>query len=115
MSIKAIQKALKQRISDEFQDGDVIRWKMQEQAPIVWVPRSISGSVTIRQTDGPPTYAYAAIKTPVGWVTTSWARGGKWDARLKIGPRLSFEELLEVFRDKDCSEIEFASAWEKVS
>lgn len=85
MGIKAIKKALKAKTTDEFEVGDVIQWTMRFEV------------------DGIE-YRYAAIKTAIGWVTTSRVRG-------TVGQVLAFNDLLEVISRAETGEVMVATEW----
>lgn len=84
MSIKAIKEARKAKPRDRFENGTVIRWT--------------SGG----------RYNYAAIKTPVGWVTT--AR----EYNRHCPQTCSFETLVDVLSASDVTDVEIAQTWRSV-
>lgn len=83
-AIKALSKALK-KSADLFADGDVIRWVA---------------------THGDTPYTYAAVKSPLGWYTTSRTRS--------VGQVLTYTELIDVLGRFEVSAVEFSSGWTAV-
>jgi len=73
---------------DSFAVGDVIRWKSDA---------------------GYNVFLYAALKTPVGWVTTSRS-GNRF-----VPQTLDFDELLEVMGRSETLEIAVATDWEQIT
>lgn len=84
MSMKAVKDAVKKSRKDKFEIGDVIRWTASN------------------------TYTYAAIKTAVGWVSTSRYDNGY------VKSTMTFDELLEVIARAETSEVFVATAWEAI-
>jgi hypothetical protein len=83
MSLKELKKAVK-KSKDDFATGTVVRWVASDR------------------------YTYAAIKTPVGWVTT--ARYGN----SFVPQTLDFDGLLDIVARAETSKVEVATAWEAV-
>lgn len=84
MSLKALKKALKNKNRDDFPLGAVIRWVA-------------SGR-----------YTYAAIKSPVGWFTTS--TGNPFTPQI-----LDFDGLVEVLSRAETTDVEYATEWTPVT
>lgn len=85
MSIAAIQEVLAKSHKDTFELGTVLRWT--------------SGGK----------YLFAAIKSPVGWFTTSQS------PHSPIAGILTFNELLEVMARPDITEVMVAQEWSSIS
>ena len=81
MSIKAVQEALAKSHKDNFELGTVLKW-----------------------TSGVK-YVFAAIKTPVGWYTTSQS------PRSPIAGILTFDELLDALSRPDATDVMVAQVW----
>jgi hypothetical protein len=79
--LKALRKALKSKTTDRWAEGTVIRWT--------------SGG----------RYTYAAIKTAVGWYTTSGFNNGY------VPKTLSYEDLIEILAKSISSDIAIATEW----
>lgn len=77
---EALTAALKERNADPFDYGDVIRW--------------IAGG----------RYTYAAVKTPVGWFTTS--------ANSFVPKTIDYSELVELLAEG--TDVEVATDWRKI-
>lgn len=85
MSMKALQKALKNKVVDNFDTGTVIRWKA-------------SG-----------TYDYAALKAGNGqWYTTAASYN------TFVPQILDFESLVEILAKSENDEIVVSSEWAAV-
>lgn len=82
MSLKTLKKALENKLTDDFEVGDVIRWYA-------------SGK-----------YLYSALKTEVGWFTS--AR----DYNPFVPQRVSFDELVEILQRSETSDIAVSTGWE---
>ena len=82
MSIEKLREVLAAKVTDSFEEGDVIRW--------------VASS----------TCNYAAIKTPVGWFTTASEYNGF------VAQRVSWEDLLEILQRADVSAVSVATEWE---
>lgn len=82
MGLQELKKALNDSKKDTFAEGSVVRWTKMEK------------------------YSYAALKTSVGWYTTS-AVG--W-----VPKQVTFEELLEILTAADVSEVKVSTQWEDV-
>lgn len=78
----ALAEHLREKVRDMFKVGDVIRW--------------IGGG----------RYNYAAIKTGVGWYTTS--------NNAYVPKVMNFADLMEYLNSADVSEISFAATWRDV-
>lgn len=81
--VTQLKEVLKEKIVDPFDMGDAIRWVSAER------------------------YTYVAVKTPVGWYTTS---------NNYIIPKIldSYEELAEILNRSDVSDIYIATEWTRV-
>jgi hypothetical protein len=78
MSMEALREAAN-KTKDTFSTGTVVRWVAKDR------------------------YTYAALKTPVGWYTTS-----------SVGPIpkvISFDKLLEIVAREETSDVAVASSW----
>lgn len=84
MSVKALKEAVKRAARDKFEVGDVVRWTSAGR------------------------YTYAAIKTEIGWFTTS-RYGNPFVAQV-----LDFDELLEVIARSETTDVAYASVWTEV-
>jgi hypothetical protein len=84
-AVRDLKKALKNKVTDRFKTGDVIRWKA-------------AGF-----------YSYAAIKTPVGWYTTASNRAAAY-----VGQVVSFDKLLEILNRSETTDIQVATEWEDI-
>jgi hypothetical protein len=85
MSIQALKQAVADSKGD-FEDGTVIRWRASDR------------------------FAYAVIKTPVGWFST--ARPG--NGFIPSSP-MTFPELVEVIGRAETSDVEVATAWTPIA
>lgn len=85
--LKAVVEAVSSSPSnrDDFAVGDVIRWVR-------------SG-----------TYTYAALKTPVGWFTTSRLSSNPYVPKV-----VSFGELLDCLSDPETSDVCVAAEWHQI-
>ena len=90
MSMKSLKKAVSEKPKDNFEMGTVIRWESDA---------------------GYNVFLYAAMKTPVGWATTS-RTGNNY-----VPQNLTFDELLEVLGRTEVQDVMVArgDAWEPVS
>lgn len=85
MSMEALRSALANKVTDQFQAGDVIRWTALGR------------------------YTYAAIKISDGrWYTTAAANNGY------VNKILTFNELVDVLARAESTDIALASSWETV-
>lgn len=75
-------------MEDRYPDGTIIRWISSEK------------------------YTYGALKTPVGWYSTSASRGGVVTSQ--VPQIMSFETLVGILSHKASSQVEVAVAWEPV-
>lgn len=80
--IKLLRKALEDKVTDLWPAGTVIRWTASDR------------------------YIYVAVKTPVGWFTTS--RSGN----SFVPQQMDYEGLVEVLARSETSNIEVATTWE---
>lgn len=85
-AIKSLRKDLKEKVTDKFEVGTVLRWT------------------------GGGRYTYAAIKTNIGWFTT--ARG--YDGNGIVAKVYEYDELVEMLAKGDITNLEVATAWEAV-
>lgn len=85
-AIEGLRKALKKKVTDRFEVGDVIRW-------------TAAGR-----------YCYAAIKTDVGWFTT--ARG--YNGNGMVAKVYEYDELIDVLSRGEASDIRVAIEWEAI-
>jgi hypothetical protein len=86
-AVKGLKKALKDKASDRFETGDVIRW-------------TAAGK-----------YSYAAIKTPAGWYTTASALA------VRVGKMpfvLDYDGLLDVLNRAETTDIKIATEWKDI-
>lgn len=81
MGMKFLREAVEKAKRDTFEEGTVIRW--------------IGGG----------RYTYAAIKTPIGWVSTSRYDNGF------VPKTMDFETLLEVLGRADNTDVEVSTGW----
>lgn len=86
--LDAIRKAREGVQRDDFAVGDVIRW-------------------TMTYPNADKVYVYAALKTPVGWFTTSRAYG-------HVPQGMDFQSLVEVLASPGAAGIEYATAWSSI-
>jgi len=84
MGMKSLKAARKRATADKFEEGTVIRWLA-------------SGK-----------YLYAAMKTPVGWVSTSRYNNGH------VPITMTFDELLEVLSRSEVTEVVVSETWTQV-
>lgn len=80
--IEKLQDELSKRTTDPFETGDVIRW--------------LSGG----------RYHYAALKTPVGWFTTSAS-----DYNVFVPKQVEYEELVDILAKANATDVLLASGW----
>lgn len=85
MSVKALRKALKNKVVDEFEVGAVIRW-------------TSSGR-----------YVYTAVKSPIGWFTSA-AEYNRYVPQI-----VDFDTLVEILARAETSNVEVASSWEPIT
>ena len=83
-AVEQLKKAIGDKITDPFANGDVIRWV------------------------GGGRYTYAAIKTSAGWFTT--ARYGN----VFVEAVYDYESLAEMLAKGDATDIEVATEWMSV-
>lgn len=86
--IEALREALKDKVSDTFEVGDVIRW--------------LSGGK----------YTYAALKTPVGWYTTARLFHGQADGNGWVNQVYTYEGLLEMLARAEVTNVQVSTGWE---
>lgn len=85
MGMEALRKALADKITDQFEVGDVIRWRALDR------------------------YDYAALKAGNGmWYTTASFTNGF------VAKVLTFDELIEVLARSESTDVMLASQWERV-
>lgn len=84
MGLKALRKALKNKVVDEFETGTVIRWLASDR------------------------YTYVAVKTPVGWYTSAKVYNDF------VPQVVDFDELTEILSRSETSNIEVAESWTPV-
>jgi hypothetical protein len=82
--LKELRKALKDKKTDQFEIGTVLRWEAAGR------------------------YTYAALKTPVGWFTT--AR----DFNHYIDQVLDFDGLVKILLRPEVTDIVVATEWEDI-
>lgn len=80
VAIAGLRKALSKVQRDQFPVGEVIRWTSADR------------------------YTYAAIKTPVGWYTTS--------NNCIVEKMMDYEELVETLGRDDVTDVQIAKEWE---
>lgn len=85
-AIESLRKDLKEKVTDKFEVGTVIRWT------------------------GGGRYSYAAIKTSIGWFTT--ARG--YDGNGIVNKVYDYEDFVEMLAKGDATDIEVATEWEAI-
>ena len=83
-AIAQLRKSLEEKVTDLWPQGTVVRWTASDR------------------------YTYAAIKTAVGWFTTSRS-GNNF-----VPQQLDYESLVEVLARSETSDIEVATAWESL-
>ena len=83
--MKALKSALKNKTTDEFEVGTVIRW-------------TSSGK-----------YTYAAIKSPIGWFTT--AR----EYNSYVPQQLTFDQLVKVLQRAETTEVMVSDSWNVIA
>lgn len=90
MSMKSLKEAVKTARKDKFEMGTVIRWESDA---------------------GYNVFLYAAIKTPVGWSTTS-TTGNRF-----VPQTLTFDALLDILGRSETQDVMVAEgdAWNPVS
>ena len=84
-AVEQLREAVGYKVTDPFQNGDMIRWK----------------------DGGRYTYA-AAIKTPVGWITTVRISDSY------VSHTYDYEDFVEMLATSDTSEIQVAVEWKEV-
>lgn len=84
MGMEAVRKAVEGDRKDQFNFGAVIRWTAADK------------------------YSYAALKTPIGWVTTSQYPNGH------VPMCMMFDELLKILGRDETSNVAVATTWEPV-
>jgi hypothetical protein len=84
-AVEALRKALKKKVIDKFEVGDVIRW-------------TASGRFT-----------YCAIKTEAGWFTTAREYN-----RFVDGSYSDFADLVEVLARSEVTDVMVSTGWEEI-
>lgn len=85
-AVERLRKDLREKVTDTFEVGSVIRWV------------------------GGGRYTYAAIKTNIGWFTT--ARG--YDGNGIVAKVYEYDELVDALAKGDATNIEIATEWEAI-